>query len=129
LGIPQARLSIVFVTASQIRRLNRHFRKQDRATDVLAFDFRPATHPGSSDDAMKGVDGEIVVSATAAARQGPAYGLLPYQELILYVVHGILHLSGYDDYDSSMRRKMRMKEQQVMGTLFPECGAISTRSR
>jgi len=109
--------------------LNKHFLKRDWATDVLAFDLKETERESADGPAAPGLDGEIVVSSTTAVRQSRLYGFSPYQELILYVVHGILHLSGYDDHPSSAKRSMRRKEQEVMQHLFPGQNPTPNKSR
>jgi probable rRNA maturation factor len=88
----------------------------DRATDVLAFPLA---------DAPGGLLGEVVASAETARREAAARGLAPADELLLYVVHGVLHLLGFDDHAAGDRRRMRAAERRalraagVTGKLFP----------
>jgi probable rRNA maturation factor len=103
--VHKAQLSVVFVTDRKIRSLNKEFLQQDCSTDVLAFDYT-AQHPR--------LDGEIVISATTAYKNARRFGTSSYEELILYVVHGILHLLGYDDHGAKDIKKMRAREKKLM---------------
>ena len=85
------------------------------ATDVLAFDLRD----DADDDWM---EGEIVVSADAARQQGERLGVDAGQELLRYVIHGMLHLSGYDDQTPAGRRRMRDAENRLLADLDDRCG-------
>ena len=120
-GVTRAELSVVFVTDSQIKALNKRYLKHDRPTDVLAFDLRePVEAPrkrGAAASRGKRLEGEIIVSAMTAARQAKAYHSTPAREAILYVVHGILHLCGYDDHGETDVKKMRAREREVMALL------------
>jgi len=98
-GLGDRAISIVLVSDRNIRQLNRDFHGRDDVTDVLAFDYRPTSHP---DD----VDAEVVVSAHRAEAEALHRGLPPDGELLLYCVHGLLHLAGYDDRDPADRRRM-----------------------
>jgi probable rRNA maturation factor len=60
------------------------------------------------------LDGEIVVSAETAASSCAEHGTTPENELLLYVVHGALHLVGYDDRDDASRAEMRRREREVL---------------
>ena len=85
-GVPE-RLSVVFVDAAEMTALNRRHTGRDEATDVLAF-------PLDAETAQDGPLGEVIVCAELA-RERAGEGAI--REALLYVVHGVLHLSGYDD--------------------------------
>ncbi len=102
------RLSLAFVTDAQIRRLNRRFLGRDRATDVLAFRLdSPPAAPG-------GVFGEVVVSAETAAREARRRGIDVREELLRCVIHGILHLLGYDDRRPRDRARMWDRQEREL---------------
>jgi probable rRNA maturation factor len=88
-----------------IRRLNRQYLNHDYATDVLSF---PLHDDGDC------LEGEIVVSGQMAARMATRYGWSASDELMLYTVHGCLHLVGYDDSTDQQRRQMRRAEQEYL---------------
>lgn len=90
-------LSLVFVGEAQMRTINRTYLKHDYVTDVITF-----TH------------GEIVICPQVAKRQAVEHGSSTAQELVLYVIHGLLHLAGYDDHTPAQIKRMRDKEQALM---------------
>jgi probable rRNA maturation factor len=100
-----ATLSVVLTGDAEIRELNSRFAGRDSATDVLAF-----AYDGEADC----VEGEIVVNAELAARQAASRPHSPEGELVLYLVHGLLHLLGHDDHDADETRRMREQEQEVL---------------
>lgn len=101
-------LSVVLVTDARIAEINGQFLGEPRPTDVLAF---PLDGPDGSDRPLAG---EVVVSAERAKAEAEARGLSPGEELALYVVHGVLHLAGYDDHDPASRRGMRKREAEIL---------------
>jgi probable rRNA maturation factor len=98
-------LSIALVDDRAIRRLHRDHMGLDSATDVLAFPL---------DGSPGGLLGEVVASAETARREAAARGLAPADELLLYVVHGLLHLLGFDDHAPAKRRRMRAAERRAL---------------
>lgn len=95
-------LSLAFVGETSIRRLNRTWRGIDRSTDVLSFSYQcTATE----------VDGEIVISVPTARRQAAAIGHSLSDELLFLIVHGLLHIVGYD-HERNAREKRRMSALQ-----------------
>ena len=107
LDASQAKLSIVFVTDRKIHALNKQYLNHDYPTDVLTFDMSEKKGRGI-------IEGEIIVSATTARCNAKEYRISPEQELFLYVIHGVLHLLGYDDHSVSGRNKMRKKEKEII---------------
>jgi len=87
---PECTLSIVFVSAPEMRKLNRQFRRRDVTTDVLSF-----AYPGATVDGLPFL-GEVVISPEVAARQALQYGSSEEREIRRLIAHGILHLLGYD---------------------------------
>jgi len=95
-----------------MRRLNRHYRKKDRTTDVLAFPMREGPGPSSS------LMGDIVISVPTAAQQARQLGRSLDEELTTLLVHGILHLCGYDHERSNREaRRMQRRERWVLRQL------------
>jgi probable rRNA maturation factor len=109
-------LSVAVVDDAAMRRLNRRFSGRDRPTDVLSFPL--------SDAGEEGLSGEIVVSAERARAVADRHGTDPVAELMLYVVHGALHLVGYDDGSSDAARRMHAREREVLSAL----GHVNVRS-
>ena len=104
-------VSIVLAGDARVRRLNRNFRGKDRNTDVLSFPSGGAELP----DGTRPL-GEIVISVAQAARQAEAAGHSLAVELRLLVIHGYLHLLGYDhevDDGTMMRLQARLARALV----------------
>jgi probable rRNA maturation factor len=99
-------LSIAFVTDAAIRKINRRFLGHDWATDVISF-------PLDSD-----LLGELVISAPHARAEARKRGIPEREELLRYVVHGILHLLGYDDHAPSERKRMWARQERELRTFF-----------
>jgi probable rRNA maturation factor len=140
-GPPAGELSLVFLTDAALAKLHADFLDDPTTTDVITFEGDPAL--GSS--AGAGSAGEICVSADAALRhvglppasseasrekrfvgkppsgtarrQAPALQIAFSAELTLYVVHGWLHLAGYDDLNPAAKRAMRRAEARAMRLL------------
>lgn len=101
-GIPSAQLSIAIVDDVTIHGLNRQYLNHDYPTDVLSF----LLHVDSEK-----LEGEVVVSAEMAGHAAAHFGWTAANELLLYVVHGVLHLVGYDDSQDEPRQEMRSREK------------------
>jgi len=100
-----AELSVALVDDHRMAELNRRYLGREGVTDVLAFPY------GEGADE---IEGEIVVNAELALRRGAGRPHGPEGELMLYVVHGVLHLLGYDDHRQDDVRRMRRREQAVL---------------
>lgn len=109
-GEQQAELSIDIVDDNRIRYLNQRYRHLDRATDVLAFSMIE----GQALKGAEGMLGDIVISAETARRQARRYKKTIDEEVNLYIVHGILHLAGYNDNTARARRKMERMETEIL---------------
>ena len=111
-GEPGAELSMEFVGDGRMRGLNRHYRRRDRSTDVLAFPMREAVGPATP------LLGDVVISLPTAVRQAAAGGWSVDQEVARLMVHGVLHLVGYDHERSGQEaRRMRRRELVVVRAL------------
>jgi probable rRNA maturation factor len=109
-----ASISIALVDDATIRVINRRHLDHDCPTDVISFLL---SEPGEPILA-----GELVVSAERAAALSRRFGIDPWAELALYVVHGLLHLRGYDDAAAPDRDAMRCRE----GEILAHCGLTNT---
>jgi probable rRNA maturation factor len=113
-GRARAEISVAIVDDAQICQLHRRFLKLDSPTDVLSFVL---------EDDGQILSGEIVASAETAARVAQQLGWPAADELLLYVVHGALHLAGHDDLSAAQRRKMRQRERyylEKLGATLPK---------
>ncbi len=110
----EAEVCIGLVGDTRMRRLNRTYRNQDRTTDVLAFAYR---------EARTGVSpllGDVVISVPTARRQAKALGHSLDEEVLRLLIHGVLHLVGYDHERSQWQaRRMRRKETECFETFTP----------
>ncbi len=114
LGIPEAELSVVFAGDRAVRTLNRRYRGKDRTTDVLSFALREGPCPGLHPELL----GDIVISVPVAERQAKETGHPLSREIELLLVHGLLHLLGYDhEQGPAEARRMQRKEQEVLERL------------
>ena len=107
-----AELNIVFVSSQKIRAYNKRYSGKDSATDVIAFESTPIL-PGEK-SRRKRLLGDIVISSDRAAVNARLYGVSFQEELLRYVVHGILHISGYRDKTTGEKEKMRLKEDEIL---------------
>ncbi|HUV38136.1 MAG TPA: rRNA maturation RNase YbeY [Planctomycetota bacterium] len=114
----EVNLSVAVVNDRRIAELNKAFLDHLGPTDVLAF---PLGEEESSEESMA-VFGEIVISADRALEEARERKIDPQIELILYAVHGMLHLTGYGDDTSARRREMRRREAEVLGSLSGKGG-------
>ncbi|MEP0847258.1 MAG: rRNA maturation RNase YbeY [Phycisphaerae bacterium] len=108
-------LAIVVVGRRAMARLHERHRGQRSATDVLTFDL-------GTDRRRRLIEGDIVVCADVAARRarggaGARSRRALRAELALYVVHGVLHLAGYDDHDPAGFRRMHAREDALLAEL------------
>lgn len=121
-GEPRAELSLELVGDRRIRRLNRQYRHQDVRTDVLAFPMRHSSRVTSYASRFTPPEllGDVVISVHTAARQAAAHGHPLDEELVRLLIHGILHLCGYDhERGKDEARRMRRKEQAILRLLGP----------
>lgn len=107
-------VAILVASDNELRRLNRQFRGKDSATDVLSF---PADVPGHT--------GDIAISAEIAATNARALGLSLTSELKVLILHGLLHLAGYDHEtdngemaarESELRRRFKLPQSLIART-------------
>ena len=105
LRVEKTRGSIcVLITGDrQIRRINKEFLNHDHATDVISFDL-----------GEKNLMGEIVVSADTARRVSKELGVPFREELARYLIHGTLHLLGYDDKNKKDFERMRKRQEEIL---------------
>ncbi len=98
-------VNVVLCSDERVRALNKEFRKLDKVTDVLSFEWH-----------VDGILGEIYLAEAQIRRQAPRYHNSYKAELRRMLVHGILHLCGYDHMKPNERETMRGKEEEILGT-------------
>ena len=110
-GVEQAEIGVILVDDRRIAAVHRRWLGLAGPTDVITFDLSA----GNAGPPEAGVlAGDIVVSTETARRMARAVGWTPRQELAYYIVHGVLHLTGYNDHTAADRRQMRARERAVM---------------
>jgi len=118
LDLRHGELSLLLVSDGEMRRLNHRWRGRDRPTDVLAF--AQAEGPGGAPDGMLG---DVVISVDTARRQAAERGETLGREAERLLVHGVLHLLGYDHERSTAEaRRMQRRERalaRVLGVTAP----------
>ena len=114
-------ITITFTTPEDIRKINKKYRKIDKATDVLSF---PMFEKDELDEKIKNKDflhedvlGDIIISIEKVKEQAEEYGHSFERELSYMVVHGFYHLMGYDHIEEEDKKIMRPKEEKVLEQL------------
>jgi len=111
-----ASLSIVLSDHATVHRLNRDYLSHDYETDVLSFSLQDPDAASASDDseATPVVDGEVYVDLDTAAERCAEFNATFEEEALRYVLHGVLHLVGYDDATPEQRMHMRRLEDRYL---------------
>ncbi|MFH1665468.1 MAG: rRNA maturation RNase YbeY [Candidatus Omnitrophota bacterium] len=113
-----AEIDLIFLSSQKIRALNRVYFDSDTATDVIAFpsggEAGEAFHAAARRAGGRFFLGEITISSDRAAVNARVYGTSFMEEITLYVIHGILHLLGYEDITEEGRKRMRRKENEFL---------------
>lgn len=118
LGCPTSELSIAIVGDRAIRILNREYLGKDRPTNVISFSMQEGEF-GAVNPALLG---DVVISVDTAAQEAEEAGVTFWERLVFLLMHGILHLTGYDHERSGEEeaRRMEAKEQEVFALLKNE---------
>lgn len=101
-GIKEAEVSITFVDNLKIKELNKTYREKDEVTDVLSFPI---------DEELLG---EVIISLPRAVEQAEDYGHSLEREVAFLMVHGLLHILGYDHKNNADKAKMRQTEEEFL---------------
>ena len=137
LELGRAELSVLVTDDQEIRRLNREYRGKDRPTDVLSFaqmEELPADGAGRGGAADAGRPplplGDIVISLETASRQAQAMALSAAERLRTLLIHGLLHLLGYDHERSPAEaRRMFARERELAARLSPPAALVAAPGR
>jgi len=103
-----AEISITFVNDAAIRILNREYLKRDKPTNVLSFSLQEGEYGGIN----AGLLGDIIISAETALRDALRGGLTFEEEIIFLLIHGFLHLTGYNHENTSRANASRMRQKE-----------------
>jgi len=114
---PPYEVSLVFTDSDTVKQLNQDYRGVDEPTDVLAFYMLPQKGADSSfalpPDGVTRL-GEVIISYPQAAEQAKEQGHSPERELALLIIHGMLHLLGYDHEEPEEEAEMRTREKELL---------------
>lgn len=118
LGLPTSELSVVIVGDRSIRILNREYLGRDKATNVISFSMQEGEFGHVSPDLL----GDVAVSADTCSREAVEGDITFNSRLVFLLLHGILHLAGYDHERSGEAEALRMesKEQELFALLQGE---------
>lgn len=113
-GYPSANLSLTFVGKTRMQKLNRTYRERDYATDVLAFPMQDVLQSSLA------FVGDVVICIPVALAQASRFGNTADEEILRLLIHGTLHLLGYDHETTDREAKrMKRKERAIFGRLLP----------
>lgn len=120
--VSSAEMGLVITNDKTIRKLNKTYRGEDKTTDVLAFHMIPDTNQELEQSFVGPPDGirhlgEVVISYTRAVKQAQEQGHIVERELALLIVHGILHLLGYDHALPDDTKLMKAEENDILSML------------
>ena len=121
LALDEFDLAVCVVRAPEMARLNETFLQHEGSTDVITFDYSDASSAAPR-AASPSLHGEIFVCIDDAMAQAREFRTSWQSELARYVIHGVLHLRGYDDLNPADRRKMKREENRLLKQvtrLFP----------
>ena len=104
--IKQGIVTLAVVEDQEMASLHQEYKKVEGTTDVLTFDLREY-----DDDP---IEGDIIICLDEAARQAAQRNHIVREELLLYAVHGLLHLQGYDDHDDEDFKQMHTRENELL---------------
>ena len=120
--VTEFELAIQIVGRQEIAGLNERYLQHRGSTDVITFDYlgRPS---------KKSIHGDIFVCIDEALEQAKQFGTSWQSELVRYIVHGILHLIGYDDRTPRLQRRMKRVEDKLVAQLIRRFPASSLEKR
>jgi probable rRNA maturation factor len=107
--VDSGEINVVFTDDRQIRELTLMYLGRDCPTDVIAF---------NNSSCRCGFLADIVVSTETALRQSKIFKTTPIYEVYLYVIHGLLHLLGYDDKTARKRKLMQKKAEFILNSIL-----------
>ena len=123
LELERVELGVHLVGTPEMTRLNETFLRHAGSTDVITFDYGDGAWPASGRTAPstaptpKSVHGEIFICVDEAVRQARRFGVTWQLEVARYVIHGLLHLIGFDDGTIAKRRRMKREENRCLRRL------------
>jgi probable rRNA maturation factor len=116
-------LGVHIVAAPEMAKLNQQFLQHEGSTDVITFNYREGKKTGRDGRAAPSggpLFGEIFICIDDAIKQAKQFRTTWQSEIVRYIVHGILHLIGYDDLKPGLRRVMKREENRFVNSLSRE---------
>jgi len=117
LAIDEAELGIQLVGAREMARVNWQYLQHEGSTDVITFDYGENNEDAHVLTSPVKLHGELFVCVDEAITQANEFHTTWQDEVVRYVVHGVLHLLGYDDLKPDLRRTMKREENRLMQKL------------
>lgn len=105
-GLTDGKVTLAFMTDAAIHVLNQRYLEHDEPTDVITFPY-----------SKKPLHGDLAISTETAITAAAERNLPAAEEVLYYVIHGLLHLCGYDDTSDKKRKLMRERERHYLKTL------------
>jgi len=115
-GVRFAQVDIALVDNKEMAAHNRRFLNHSGSTDVISFDLTDEEDAGGAPTKTRrrGLSAQLIVCGDVATEQAPHHGLSATAELLLYIIHGLLHVIGYDDVDIRAGAKMHAREEELL---------------
>jgi len=107
LGVENYELGFHFVESEEMARVNKQFLQHEGSTDVITFDYRSNAAEGQ-------LHGEVFICLADAVKQANEFNTSWQSEIMRYIIHSLLHLSGYDDVMPAKRRVMKREEDRLL---------------
>ena len=122
---PNVEISLVIVGQERIHELNREYRKKDKPTDVLSFAMSEQKDEEEETGFLTPPDGlvhlgEVIISYPQAVIQAGEHGHSIQKEMAILIVHGVLHILGYDHEKPDMEPAMQAKEKAILAEILKE---------
>jgi len=108
IGCAEKEISISFVDDEAIRLLNRQYLRLDKPTNVLSFSLEE----GECGKINPGLLGDVVISVDTALRDAKQGGFTLEEEILFLIIHGLLHLTGYEHVGTSRANALKMKKRE-----------------
>jgi probable rRNA maturation factor len=112
LEVGEAEIGICLIATPEMTQLNETFLKHKGSTDVITFDYAAPEKRKAESGKRKYLYGEIFVCMDEAVSQARKFGTSWQSEIIRYIIHGVLHLLGFNDSSAGTRRKMKREENR-----------------
>ena len=129
---PTSEVSLLIAGQERVHELNRTYLDEDHPTDVLSFPMTPSG--GRRDEFVSAPDGirhlgDVIVSLPQATVQAREHGHSGDREIAILIIHGVLHLLGYDHDEPEREQSMRTRELEILGLLRSSEHSVARRPR